>query len=42
MNDEELTKLGVTRLGDRVVLRSVCKNMQSKLCVHVNLKLRSS
>ena len=30
MKDEDLKKLGVDRLGDQVVLRNLCKNMQRK------------
>ena len=30
LSDEEMTRLGVTCLGDRVVLKNICKNMQSK------------
>ena len=33
MTDEDLVKIGVTSLGDRVVLKNVCKNMQRKLHV---------
>ena len=34
MTGEELAKLGVEHLGDRVVLRTLGKNMQSKFMVN--------
>ena len=30
MSDDELKKLGVSRLGDRVILRNLCKNAERK------------
>lgn len=39
LSDEDLLKLGVESLGERVVLKDICKNLQSKLhakfkCMH--------
>jgi hypothetical protein len=31
MSDDDLKKLGVAHLGDRVILRNICKNLQRKL-----------
>ena len=43
VDDEELTSLGVIHLGDRVVLRSMCKNFKRKFILdkqcHSNLKV---
>ena len=31
INDDELTSLGVQHMGDRVILRNICKNMKRML-----------
>lgn len=49
MSDEELQNLGVTHMGDRVILKNICKNINRKhfvLCMFgiqaINLDLKIS
>ena len=37
MSDEQLVKIGVGKLGDGVILRSVCENLLRKLSFITNL-----